>query len=125
MQFEDILDFNVASNWTLSDEDKAVNQFLSERIDLDLSEPDWSFDYLSFWVRKDNGQILYSTDSGCSCPMPYEDHKVSDLLEVSLSRIPALIEAHVSDYGYNATRIRQQARTSLYNRLIEFGANHD
>jgi hypothetical protein len=38
----------------------------------DLSEPDYSFDLLVAW-RDDEGYYL-GTDSGCSCPTPFEDY---------------------------------------------------
>ena len=44
---------------------------------VDLSEPDYSFDILGIWKTED-GYYL-STDSGCSCPYPWESHTDSDL----------------------------------------------
>ncbi len=45
--------------------------------DAELSEPDWSFDLVGIW-KTDEGYYL-STDSGCSCPTPWENHTDSDL----------------------------------------------
>ncbi len=45
--------------------------------EIDLSEPDYSFDLLGVWKGAD-GYYL-STDSGCSCPTPWESHTKDDL----------------------------------------------
>lgn len=45
--------------------------------EVSLSEPDWSFDLLGIWKTED-GYYL-STDSGCSCPTPWESHTDDDL----------------------------------------------
>ncbi len=45
---------------------------------VDLSEPDYSFDLLAIW-KGPEGYYL-GTDSGCSCPMPFENFNgVEDL----------------------------------------------
>ena len=123
MAFEDILDKNVGWNWRGDDSDEpAVSDYLSGRIDLDLAEPDYSFDYVSFWVRKDNGQILYSTDSGCSCPSPYEEQTVADLKEISLNGIPGLLES-LGDrgWGYSTATLKKNAREQVYPYLQKLG----
>lgn len=125
MAFEDILDYGVGG-WGAYEHQDEISKYLSERIDIDLAEPYYSFDYVSFWVRKDTGQILYSTDSGCSCPTPYEETKVSELKEISFSGIPALLDRLADEgYGYSASAIRKDARNNLYPSLIEYGANID
>lgn len=43
----------------------------------DLREPDYSFDIIGAW-RDDRGFYL-GTDSGCSCPSPWESHTAEDL----------------------------------------------
>lgn len=44
----------------------------------DLAEPDYSFDLVGVW-KGEEGYYL-ATDSGCSCPTPFEDYNdVSDL----------------------------------------------
>lgn len=46
-------------------------------VEVELSEPDYSFDLLGIWKTED-GYYL-STDSGCSCPSPWESHTDDDL----------------------------------------------
>ena len=55
--------------------------------ELDLSEPSYSFDLLVVWKRLSDGQLLYGTDSGCSCPSPFEGQDVDDLAEFSWTAI--------------------------------------
>lgn len=45
--------------------------------ELELSEPNYSYDLLGVW-RDETGFYL-GTDSGCSCPMPWENHTKDDL----------------------------------------------
>ena len=45
--------------------------------EVELSEPDYSFDTLVV-LEKDGGLYL-ATDSGCSCPTPFESHTEQDL----------------------------------------------
>ena len=43
---------------------------------IDLSYPDWMFDILGIDVRPDG--FYLGTDSGCSCPMFWENHTKDD-----------------------------------------------
>lgn len=45
---------------------------LEKVAEADLSEPNYSFDILVAW-RDEKGYYL-GTDSGCSCPTPFEDY---------------------------------------------------
>lgn len=40
--------------------------------EVDLSEPCYSFDLLAVWADSDG--LYLATDSGCSCPTPFEDY---------------------------------------------------
>ena len=44
--------------------------------EIDLSAPDYSFDLLVV-LENDEGYYL-GTDSGCSCPIPWESHTAQD-----------------------------------------------
>ena len=65
--------------------------------ELDLSEPNYSFDLLVVWKRLSDGQLLYGTDSGCSCPSPFEGVGVGDLAEFSWTAIEAIIAEATDD----------------------------
>lgn len=99
--YEDVLDHNLGSIYW-SRNNNPVDEHLTKIGEVELAEPNYSFDLLAFWVRKRDGQLLYATDSGCSCPMPFEDTKVRDLRETTLDTVTdvARREAHdPSGYG--------------------------
>lgn len=48
--------------------------------ELELAEPDYSFDILMVW-RHEDGTLYWAQDSGCSCPSPFEDYTSLDKLE--------------------------------------------
>lgn len=41
--------------------------------ELELTEPDYSFDTVVVWIHPESGLIYWAHDSGCSCPLPFED----------------------------------------------------
>ena len=41
--------------------------------EFDISEPDYSFDIFAVWRDPITGDFYTATDSGCSCPSPFED----------------------------------------------------
>lgn len=50
-----------------------------------IGEIDWSdgcycFDYTVVWKRESDGRFVYADDSGCSCPSPFEDTGVDELV---------------------------------------------
>lgn len=48
--------------------------------ELELSEPDYSFDILMVWRHITTGELYWMNDSGCSCPSPFEDYcSIDDL----------------------------------------------
>lgn len=67
--------------------------------EIELSEPSYSFDTRVVW-KADNGKIYTAHDSGCSCPIPFEDYKkLSDLTLVDDSIMNAIKEElRKSDY---------------------------
>lgn len=47
--------------------------------DMEWSEPCYDFDQTVAWKDKE-GNLYWASDSGCSCPMPFEDYtEVSQL----------------------------------------------
>ncbi len=34
----------------------------------------WEFHKIAFWQHEVSGELYWATDSGCSCPSPWEDH---------------------------------------------------
>jgi hypothetical protein len=44
-------------------------------------EPDYSFDFAVVWYHAESGKFYWGSDSGCSCPSPFEDYTSLDKLE--------------------------------------------
>lgn len=63
------------------DSQAAISEHLDLIEDIDLAEPDYSFDLLRIYLRKSDGMLLWATDSGCSCPSPFENTTVGELRE--------------------------------------------
>lgn len=59
--------------------------------EVDLTEPFYSFDILAAW--KDENGIYLGTDSGCSCPVPFENYRGKDDMTGPLTVEQALEEA--------------------------------
>jgi hypothetical protein len=63
---------------------------------LEFDEPDLSYEYdtLCFWATA-AGQIYSASDSGCSCPTPFEDYEGETQTEViqKLERVGSLEQA--------------------------------
>jgi hypothetical protein len=57
----------------------------------DLTEPCWSFDLLVAW--RDSTGIYLGTDSGCSCPTPFENYAGKGDMTGPLTTGQALEEA--------------------------------
>lgn len=41
----------------------------------------YEFDKFVVWTKAD-GKLAYATDAGCSCPTPFEDEGVNDLIDI-------------------------------------------
>lgn len=54
--------------------------------EFERSEPCYSFDTFVVWYSKDNDTYYWGSDSGCSCPSPFEDfgYNETDSLVVNL-----------------------------------------
>ncbi len=42
-------------------------------VQLDDPDASYSFDMFVVWMRRSDGELFYGTDSGCSCPSPFEN----------------------------------------------------
>lgn len=62
----------------------------------------WEFN-ISVVYRDTEGRWLLASDSGCSCPTPFSDHQVTDMIQVwHPSDLKALLDRqhqHSSDAG--------------------------
>lgn len=47
---------------------------LKQEFSCEASNASYSFDMLVVWRKLDDGSLWYATDSGCSCPSPFEGY---------------------------------------------------
>lgn len=59
--------------------------------EFDITEPCYSFNIFAVFKHKETGQLYYETDSGCSCPSPFEDTTMPDLKPVTRAELTQLI----------------------------------
>lgn len=58
-----------------------------------LSEPDWSYDELAIFKSINTEHYYLATDSGCSCPIPFENYSDINSLTGPLTRSEMIEEA--------------------------------
>lgn len=85
-------------------------------------EPCYDFDLTAVW-KKSRGEYYLASDSGCSCPSPFEDFTSVESLEGPMnkdslkSRLDQLVKENANaTYGYSEAELRKQSRAIL-NRL--------
>lgn len=87
--------------------------------EIEWSEPNYDFDMTVVWKSK-RGQYWVGSDSGCSCPSPFEDFKgVEDLdgpydkraLRTQLNHM--IRNKNDRSYGYGEAELRKQAGSIL------------
>lgn len=63
---------------------------------------DYSFDILCFWATED-GRVFTASDSGCSCPSPFEDYTGATLDEIlpKLERVGSIAQAERTFDAWN------------------------
>ena len=61
-----------------------------------FDEPDMCYEYntLNFWITED-GRVFSASDSGCSCPTPFEDYcgNTEEEIEQKLERVGSYEQA--------------------------------
>lgn len=50
---------------------------------IDWSSGSYEFDYTVVWRRAADGSLFYGEDSGCSCPLPFEQDGADDVTPIS------------------------------------------
>jgi len=76
--------------------------------DLEMSEPDYSFDTVVVWRHIPTGDLYWAQDAGCSCPTPFEDYN-------SLEQLTKLVSANLDEFAREISRCYQpeEARSLL------------
>lgn len=91
--------------------------------DIEWAEPNYSFDFTAVW-KKSRGEYYLASDSGCSCPAPFENYTSVEDLEGPFdkaglrSRLDSLIQENKTDgsmysYGKSEALLRKDARAIL------------
>lgn len=66
--------------------------------EVEWSEEDYSFDLTAVW-KDSTGQLYFGSDSGCSCPSPFEEFtKIEDLTKASRHEILAYLGQHENSH---------------------------
>jgi hypothetical protein len=69
--------------------------------ELELYEPNYSFDTVAVWRHTPTGDLYWAYDSGCSCPSPFENYTSLDKLEKlssdNFSELEATVECCYDD----------------------------
>lgn len=113
--YENILDLTL---WSWDDQaETEISEHLDFIADIDLDEPCHNFNLLRLYVRRRDGMLLWATDSGCSCPAPFESTKVKDLRESTLTTIEDAVIEETQDVQRYSSRpwalIRRDLRAAL------------
>lgn len=82
-----------------------------------LNDEAYQFEYLAVWsLKSDPTRFFTASDSGCSCPTPFEDfNKLEDLTPVGqfqTKRLPR--EGEWCHQYYNDARVKEQGRQDHY-----------
>ena len=81
--------------------------------EIEFSDENYQFDLLVVWQRKEDGAFFYGTDSGCSCPTPFEGvRSVEELIRLtSISHLQDAVKRHTPEWkSYSDSDIARHAR---------------
>lgn len=83
---------------------------------LSFDDPHLSYEYntLCFWATPD-GRIFTASDSGCSCPTPFEQYDVESLNELLplLERVGSVDQAESIFDSWNNNKLQMSDRDEL------------
>lgn len=75
----------------------------------------WQFDMFVVWKRLSDGRILVGTDSGCSCPSPFEGEGVSDLTDIQdFAQFERVLQAYLDkESAADVAALKDKVRAAL------------
>ena len=88
---------------------------LKPYVEVELDEPNYSFDILMVW-KHESGKFYWATDSGCSCPSPFEEYTyLESLEELTSANLPVALEIlkSVSYEKENASKAMRKLRRAI------------
>lgn len=68
--------------------------------EIDWSDGCYQFDLTVVYRRDFDGRLVYVEDSGCSCPMPFDDKGIPDLTLCTPAELQAQLEKRQAEHTY-------------------------
>lgn len=90
--------------------------------EIDWSDGCYAFDYTVVWQRTFDGRFVYAEDSGCSCPSPFEDTGVEDLVVLRKRGGLNDLRAHCATRQAESSQDRSVEVAALLERMHAAGA---
>lgn len=90
----------------------SVGYELVEEIETDNEA--YQFNLVGIFRKEEDGTLWYATDSGCSCPVPWEDVQVSALEPYDYSEVEEIVR---NAYGYKRNQIELEGALLRLRKL--------
>lgn len=87
--------------------------------EIQWGEACYDFNLTVVWRRDADGAFLYAEDTGCSCPSPFEDTGINDLLPATPL---AEFQAHLNERNEEHGGGQETDIAELLERMHEAGA---
>lgn len=91
---------------------------LEKVLEGDRSSGDYEFDILCIWRGMNDKKLYYATDSGCSCPSPFEDHNGLDSLTPILPETLDVFETEALAKSYGGACYLTQEEVQLIRNEV-------
>lgn len=79
-------------------------------------EMSYEYDAFIIWKQPSTGAYLWASDSGCSCPTPFEEYDLSSLPVGSLQDALVDLKAWTTEYEWGVDE-RTEAAKGLIDRI--------
>ena len=73
------------------------------------------YDMFVVWLKIDDGSVWYATDSGCSCPIPFDKADLQIITEHSYPNFERALESHYNIKKADVIKIITILRKYLFN----------
>lgn len=116
--YESILDLRIGG-WDYDPGERSIEDRIADHLDfigeVELSEPRYSFDTIRLYRRKSDGMLLFAHDAGCSCPAPFGDYRVADLIETNPKTFADVV---IREYGCDSEAIIRRDLNELVAKAV-------
>ena len=83
-------------------------------------EPEYDFDMTIVWKRISDGALFWASDSGCSCPSPFEDYSgigdLTPLTQATFGELESHVRGHWSFGAADKVEFLSKIRRALSRR---------